>query len=153
MRVLGFNLQSNQLRFVTLEGSKDQPSYVDGRKLVNNGAANTQALMNWYNDNFQRIITEQEPDIIGYRVSLFDVKLEQISRFYYPYGILNSLCHSTGNDLKELSSKKVSKKYPQSFGLPKDADLYKECGRLLPELNPKDLPQKDAALTAWYLLE
>ena len=146
MRVLGFNLQNSQLRFVVLEGSKNQPIYVDGKKLINNNAANTQSLMNWYHDNFLRIIEEQAPDIIGYRVSLFDATLEQISRFYYPYGVLNSLCHSRGDDLREFSSQKVGKRYPQSFGLPKGADVYGECDRLLPNLTPKDQGQKDAAL-------
>lgn len=151
MSVLGVNLQKNQIRLVLLAGSQAVPSLLENKKLTNKSASNLSELMDWYRDSFQTEIQRMQPEIVAYRLSLLaSPKMEQLENLYYPYGVLNCVCHDCNVEVLSLSSRKL--KNPKTIGYPKDTDLLSACEDKLGILSPNDKPQKEAALTAWFSL-
>lgn len=151
MSVLAFNLQKNQIRYAVLEGSKSNPTYITGDRLTNNNYRDTAELMDWCRSTFLALIDRHTPSLVSYRLFWKTNNMEQAKNFHYPYGVLNLICFEKNITVSELSSQKI--KNPKTLGLPKDTDLYQLCDERFPSASPKDKPQKDTILTAWFSLE
>ncbi|VDN46707.1 conserved protein of unknown function [Petrocella atlantisensis] len=149
MKVLGVHLTKNDFRYAVMEGSKTNPSLIKKDKVITIKNASVPELMNWYDDNFKRLIERHNPDKISYRLTLNPNK-EQLFNLEFPYGLLNLIAYEKEIDIREFTSQSYT---PSKLDLNKGSDLYEYCDTVLGDNKPYwDKTTKYAVLAAWFEL-
>ena len=150
MKTIGFHLAKAQLRYSVLEGSRSAPVLIHKERLVTIEPGDIPALMDWFDTQFNAILSQYSPGAIGYRLTL-EPKKEQIFTSEFPYGILNLQAHKLGIPITAYTPQAyVSSK----LGLPKSTDLYDHCDTVLGSHPPYwDDAQKHSVLAAWFELK
>lgn len=149
MKILGMNLLKGKFYYAILEGTKVNPTLIYKDRLVTVDPNSTPSLMNWYETEFHRIITNYTPDKISYRLALNPSK-DQILSSILPLGVINLLSFKSNIQIIGYS--------PQSFvasklNLPKGTDLYKHCDKIFGKNPPYwDNNIKNAILASWFEL-
>ncbi|MBO2587858.1 hypothetical protein [Shewanella algae] len=150
MKVLGINLETKSFRIAVLEGSKVNPSLIEKEKVVFNSLLSIADLMDWYETTFQEIINRVSPDRISIKLSL-NGKKDQISRWYYPLGVLHKIAHEKNVPVNEFIQQNFT---ASKFDWPKKTDIYKHIDTVLGQHPPHwDKNQKYAVFAAWLALD
>lgn len=149
MRSLGIALQKNFMRYSVLEGTKAAPVLIHKGKLSTTSPDEIPELMDWFDTQFSRLISEFRPDIIGYKLTLRP-ELEQIHTLSFPFGLLNLIAHKNGITIKEFSTAGIT---PNKLNLPKGTDLHQYIDSTIGIHAPHwDSTQKDSVLVSWFCL-
>lgn len=150
MRVLGLEIIKGQLRYSVLEGTKEEPSLIGKNRIVVPEMESIPELMDWFDSEFDELISKYKPSKIAYRLAL-EPRKQQMSYLIYPWAILNLKCFE-----KDLEAKDYIKRnfVPNKFGLGKNIDLYNHCDEIF-GINPPywDKNQKYSLLAAWLELD
>ncbi|HBG26360.1 MAG: hypothetical protein A2Y10_11375 [Planctomycetes bacterium GWF2_41_51] len=150
MKILGFDLSKNEIRYTLIDGNKLSPILVEKDRLVVLTTPNVSELMNWFETKFESLITRMKPDKVAYRLSLNPLK-EQMFYLTYPYAILEILCYK---HKISISSHTKGNFAATKFGLTKGSDVYKYCDDVFGINKPYwDEKQKHSLLSAWLNIE
>lgn len=149
MTVLGIHIATNQLRYAVLGGTKTAPQLLAKDRLLTPDPTHVPALMDWFESQFLRMLSQHSPDRIACRLTLAPKK-GQLATSCFPFGVLYLLAHKRNIPVVSY----VSGHYVASrFGLAKGTDIYKHCDAVLGEHPPYwDDNQKHAVLAAWFEL-
>jgi len=105
--------------------------------------------MDWYETSFQNLLTKYKPTKIGIKLSL-DAKKASIPYWYYPYGILHSICFKQQLEIAEFVPANFT---PSKFGLEKTINIYDHIDDVIGVHKPHwDKSQKYSVLAAWMVL-
>lgn len=149
MKVLGIALAKNQLRLSLLDGTLKNPILICKERINTIDPMDIPPLMDWFETNFDDIITRHSPDKITYKLSL-EQKKDQLGYLAFPLGILNLIAKKKGVPIIQCSSRGIG---PSKLGLPKQTNLYDVCERQFGSNPPHwDNTQKDSVLIAWFEL-
>lgn len=147
MSVMGICTAKNNFSYCILEGSKSKPELKkEGLEIIK--FQNNIELTNWYSSQFYNLIKQYKPEKIGIKLSL-DACKENIPYWYYPLGILYSLCSNENIIIKEFTPRNFT---PLKFGLDKDIDIYEYIDNEFPNICRKKKNQHYAFLSAWIML-
>jgi len=149
MIVIGFNLETTGFRYTVLDGTKENPIFIEKEKVSKHGTTNISELMDWYETSFQNILDKVKPEKIGIKFNL-NGKKNQISLWYYPYGILHKLAYTKGIEVTEFLSANFT---ASKFGLEKSISLDEHMDTKIGKYPPHwDKSQKASVLSAWMVL-
>jgi hypothetical protein len=150
MKVMGIHLLKGQMRYSVLRGSKASPELIEKDRLDTIDVTNIPELMNWFDTNFNLLISKIKPQRVSYRLTLTPKK-DQLFYLEFPYGILNLICYKKGIPINNYTSKSFN---PSRLGQPKSIDLYKYCNDVFGDNPPYwDTNQKNSILVAWFDLK
>ena len=150
MKVLGINLETKSFRFAVMEGDKTNPSLIEKGKVVFNSSLSAADLMDWYETTFLEIINRVNPDKIAIKLTL-NGKKDQISKWYYPLGVLHNVAHEKNLAVSEYIQQNFT---ASKFDWPKKTDIYKHVDTVLGPHPPHwDKNQKYAVFAAWMALD
>lgn len=149
MTTLGVHIHKDYMRYAVLEGTKASPLLVAKDRLQTPDPADVPALMDWYDTQFGKLLSDYDPVRIGYRLTLNPDK-SQLLHSEFPLGVLNLLAHSKSIPACPYTAQSFT---PSKLGLPKTTDLYAHCDSVLGTHPPHwDKNQKHAVLVAWFEL-
>ena len=149
MSVLGIHVLTGQLLYAVLDGTKQIPELIEKNKLIPISTHDVGELMNWFETNFERLISQHNPSKISYRLTLNPAK-DQLINLEFPLGILHLICY---RQHISTCSYTAGSYVPSKLGLAKGVDLYNYCDTLLGKNPPYwDKNLKNAVLAAWFEL-
>ncbi len=150
MKVLGFDLSKNEIRYSLLEGRIKEPVLVEKERLVVLSTTRVPELMNWFETTYDSLITRMKPDKVAYRLSLEPLR-DQMFYLIYPYGVLELLCFKRNIPISSHTKRNFA---PTKFNLPKNSNVYKYCDEVFGINRPYwDEKQKHSLLSAWLNLK
>jgi hypothetical protein len=149
MKVLGIHIATGQLRYSVLEGTKSTPSLLTKDRLLTPDPKDVPALMDWFETQFNLLLSQSNPDRIAYRLTLAPKK-DQLITSSFPVGILTLIAHRSN---VPINSYVAGNFVASRLGLPKGMDIYAYCDSIF-GLHPPywDTNQKHAILAAWFEL-
>ena len=107
--------------------------------------------MSKFHKIFVELLAKHNPDRVGYRVSKNASKIDQFAYLYFPYGILNRICHEQGKPTKEFNISSFTSKL---LGFPKAEKSMSACNRIFGSPTPHwDDSQRYSAMSAWGSLD
>lgn len=149
MRVLGIHLLSGQLLYALVEGDKTSPTLIEKSRLIPISTTCIGELMNWFETNFEALITRLQPDKVAHRLTLQPDK-KQIIHLEFPLGVLNLICFKHGIPTSNYTPPGYT---ASKLGMPKTTDLYQHCDDIFGKNPPYwDKNLKNALLAAWFEL-
>ena len=149
MRVLGLHIFTGELRFSVLKGTRAAPTLIDRGRLLTTQPDDVPALMDWYESQFQQLITTHKPEKLAYRLTLAPKK-DQLFSSEFPLGVLNLLAHKKALPIAAYSAQSFK---PSKLELAKNVDMYTYCDSVFGKNPPYwDKNQKHSLLVAWFEL-
>jgi len=147
--VVGVHLHKDFMRYAVLEGTKQSPVLVAKDRLKTPDPSDVPALMDWYETQFAKLLSDHKPDRMGYRLTLNPDK-SQLMHSEFPLGVLNLLAHKMSIPVCPYTAQSFT---PSKLGLSRGTDLQVHCDSVFGTHPPYwDNNQKYAVLAAWFEL-
>lgn len=151
MRTLAFTFSTNDLEYVVLEWTKENPILHSKKRISLPANYDTPQTTSWFETQLELLLNNIQPERVTYRLSIMKVTNAYVSNVYYWQGILNLLCHKRNIPITHTSPSSIK---ASKFGQPKETNLTRYIENLLgKQTAPWDKWIKDTALIALINLQ
>jgi Holliday junction resolvasome RuvABC endonuclease subunit len=146
MTTISFTFSTNDFEYVTLTGTKANPTLHCKGKILLPANHDIPQTVAWFETQLELLLNNIQPDNVSYRLTVMKVTNSYVSNVYYGQGILNLLCYKKNIQICHTSPSSIT---ANKFNQPKGTNLstYIE-GLLGKQPAPWDKGIKDTALIA-----
>ncbi|MES2652712.1 MAG: hypothetical protein V4663_13300 [Bacteroidota bacterium] len=146
MTSIAFTFSMNDLEYVALTGTKDNPRLHSKGKILLPANHNIPQTVAWFETELELLLNNINPDHVSYRLTVMKVTNNYVSNVFYGQGILNLLSYKKGIAITHISPISIT---ASKFNQPKGTNLPTYIESLLGKLPaPWDKGIKDTALMA-----
>jgi len=120
MKTLAFNFTSSHIYLVVLSGDNDNPTLAFKDRLNLPENLDPSGLAQWFENQIEAILNNQEPNKIVYNLSINNVKYKYVHNVYFAQAITNLLAKKRNIDIAYMAPNAITN---SKFGLAKGDSL------------------------------